>query len=70
MIWAIIAGIYIGLSFICTLVFWAACVAGARADRRVWRHDLEAQWPSMPDVEGIDLFLEQYGSPTGRDNES
>ena len=31
MIWAI--AIYIGLSLICALVFWAACVVSARAEQ-------------------------------------
>lgn len=70
MITAIVAMMFFGISALCALVIWAACAVGARADRSAWRAELEAQWPSMPDVEGIDLFLEQYGSPTGRDNES
>jgi len=61
--------VYMGLSLICTLTFWAACVIGARDERDTWRMELEAQWPSMPELEGNDLFLEQCGPPTGQTEE-
>lgn len=33
---------------------------------QAWWAELEAQWPTLPaDLEGQDLFLEQYGTPTG-----
>lgn len=35
---------------------------------QAWRAELEAQWPSLPDLEGIDRFLEQYGPPTGAED--
>ncbi|MCC6454466.1 MAG: hypothetical protein IT328_05945 [Caldilineaceae bacterium] len=28
---------------------------------------LAADWPTMPDVDGVDLFLESCGEPTGGD---
>ena len=66
MITAIVAMMFFGISALCALVIWAACAVGARADRSAWRAELEAQWPSMPKLEGNDLFLEQCGPPTGQ----
>lgn len=60
---------YIGLSALCALIFWASCAAGATAERNAWRHDLDALWPVMPELDGNDLFLEQCGPPIGGDKE-
>ena len=66
-IWILIAGTIIELSCLCAIALWAACVAGARTDSHNWRGDLESHWPAMPEgIDGVDLFLEECGPPTGQ----
>ena len=62
---AIVTMMFFGISALCALTLWAACAVGAKADRSAWRNELDAQWPGMPELEGIDLFLEECGEPTG-----
>ncbi len=66
MIWFVV----IVISALCALTLWAACAVGARADRSAWRNELDAQWPGMPELEGIDLFLGECGPPVGEKEQS
>jgi hypothetical protein len=57
------------LAAFCTLVIWAACAVGGRTEvphDTAWRRELDDYWPVMPsDLDGVDIFYEKYGPPTG-----